>query len=202
MPNLVERLFRAMILYTGLWWIITGLWVIPECWRQWKEWDSQWNLQGNELYFALVLLLVYGSYLVVGVICVGMFRKLAARQYQLIPDIADMADPMWHDTAVFATLLTTASGLYCLDIGFRSLSYTIKTFTMIGIVIKDHAFTLHDVWSYNWQDLFVPTFILICAIVLLTQTGKIAARVTRMIDTTPLPKEESEEGGGTDEQSN
>jgi hypothetical protein len=191
MPNLIERFLRAMILYAGLLWIVTGSWGIPASWAVWHMLDCQDHLHGNELYFAVMLLLVYGSRPIVGVVCVSMFRKLAARQYQQIPGIAEMAEPKWHDTAVFATLLATCTGLYCLDYGFCSLPGCITPLTIIGTAIGDiTGIVVLDIWYYHWETLLVPIISLGCAIVLLTQTCGIAARVTRMIDTTPLPAEE------------
>ncbi|MCL2120026.1 MAG: hypothetical protein FWH27_16535 [Planctomycetaceae bacterium] len=194
MPNLVERLFRAMILYTGLFWIVIGLWGIPASYVQWSMWDTHGILRGNELYFAMVLLLVCGSCPITGMICVGYFRKIANRQYQQIPGIADMPEPQWHNTAVFATLLATGTGLYCLDNCFHSLYNIIEPLMMIGMSLGDFTGVARlDVWYYHWQILLVAITWPICAVLLLTQTGTIAARVAQMIDTTPLPSEEPPE---------
>jgi len=207
MPNPIERLFRAVILYTGLWWSVIGLWGIPASCVFWNMWNSQGYLQSNELFFVVVLLLVCGSRLIVGVICVCKFRNLADRQYRQIPGIAEMPEPKWHDTPVFATLLSTGTGLYCLDLCFRTLCDCINPLTMIGMANGDMTgIPVLDVWYYYWQTLLVPIISAGCAIVLLTQGGKIAARVTQMIETTPLPEDDLSDDmppkqGGNDEPS-
>jgi TRAP-type C4-dicarboxylate transport system permease small subunit len=219
MPNTIERLFRAMFLYTGLFWCITGLWGIPQAWGMWSAlsmWSklnsiaySQAPWKGNEVYFTVVILLVYGSCLIVGWLCVNYFRKLASRQYQQIPGIAEMEEPKWHDTAVFATLLATGTGLYCLNLCFRSLPGLIDPFTMIGMNYGDMTgIAALDIWYYHWQAIFITLISLGFAILFLKQSGKVAARVSQWIDTTPPPPQEDEESpteqppteGGTDEQ--
>lgn len=206
MPNLIERLFRAVVLYTGLWWTITRLWGIPAGCAQWYLWNSQGHLQNNELFFAMTLLLVYGSPLIVGMICVCKFRNLAGWLYCQIPGIAETPEPKWHDTAIFATLLSTCTGLYCLNLCFRSLYDCINPLVMIGLAIGDiTGIPALDVWYYHWQTLLVPIISLSCAIVLLTQAGRITARVTQMIETTPFPEEDLSVDvlsvqGGNDEQ--
>ena len=197
MPNRIERFFRAMILYTGLLWIVTGLWGIPVACVQWNMWDSNGIRRGNELYCLVLLLLVYGSRPIVGLLCVSYFRKLANRQYQQIPGIAEMQEPKWHDTAVFTTLIATGTGLYCLHCFFCSLYDLINPLMMIGQSLGDlTGIAVIDVWYYHWQSLLFSIFCLACVIVLLMHSGKIADRVTQMIDTTPPPKE-----GDADEQS-
>ena len=199
MPNLIERFFRAMILYAGLWWLVAGLlWAIPASYMQWIVWDSRGHLRGNELYFAVMLLLIYGCCPITGLISVSYFRELARRQYRQIPGIAEMTEPQWRDTAVFTTLLSTGAGLYCLELVFISLGYVVGPFTLIGGIVKETAIglptnlTVLDVWYDYVSPLHMPIIYLGCAIVFLTQSGKIAARVTRMIDTTPPPPEDDD----------
>ena len=217
MPNPIERHFRAIILYTGLFWFITGLWGIPSAWVVRSSLDSMSLWKGNEVYFSVVLLLIYGSRPVAGWLCLNYFRKLAARQYQQIPGLAEMPEPRWHDTAVFTTLLATGTGLYCLDSFFLLLPDLMNPLMMIGQSYGDiTGIAILDVWYYYWETMLVSIFMLGLAILFLTQSGKIAARVTQYIDTTPPPKQEDEEDdppaeepsgpsessaeGGTDEQ--
>jgi len=125
MPNQIERLFRAMILYMGLFWFITGLWGISHAWEMWSWLNSQSDIwKGNEIYFSVVLLLIYGSCPIIGWLCLNYFRKLATWQYRQIPGITEMSEPKWHDTEVFVALLATGTGLYCLNLCFRSLPET------------------------------------------------------------------------------
>lgn len=206
MPNPVERFFRAMILYAGLFWIVIGLWGVPSAWVMWTLWQNQGQfLRGNELYFAMTLLLICGSRPIVGLMCVTWFRKLADRQYRKIPGLAEMPEPKWHDTAVFTTLLATGTGLYCLNVFFSSLTGLQNPLTLIGMSRGDiTGIAVLDVWYYYWQDILISVASLAFAIVFLTQSDKIVARVTRMIDTTPPPvdilSDESTAEGGDDDQ--
>jgi len=200
MPNLIERLFRAMILFAGLFWLVAGLlWAIPASYMQSILWDSQNHLRGNELYCTVMLLVIYGSCPFIGLICVYNFRKLAGWQYRQIPGLAEKSEPKWHDTAVFTTLLSTGMGLYCPELVFTSLGYLIDPITMIVDIIREPAIgphtglTMLDVLRYGYgQYLLTPIVYLACAAVLLTQSGKIAARVTRIINTTPPPPEDDD----------
>ena len=201
MPNTIERLFRAVFLYTSLFWIITGLWGIPQAWIMWGMWESHGIRSNNELYCLGVLLLVYGSKLIVGMIGVCYFRELATRQYQLIPGIADMPEPKWHETGVFAMLTATLTGLYSLHYCFVGLFDLV---TPLLFLAKGHGdmsgVAAIDVWYYHWQPILVCVCCLLCAILLFAYTGKIVAFVTQMVETTPLPKEEDMQERAIDEQ--
>jgi len=211
MPNPIERHFRAIILYTGLFWFITGLWGIPSAWVVRSSLDSMSLWKGNEVYFSVVLLILYGSRPIIGFLCLNYFHKLAAWQYQQIPGVAEMPEPKWHDTVVFAALLATGTGLYCLNLCFCSLPNLLLPLMMIGESSGDiTGLAVIDVWYYHWQALLISFITLGFAILILKQSGKIAARVSRYIDTTPPQKQDEEEDdlttgepfaeGGTDEQ--
>ena len=193
MPNAIERLFRAIFLYTTLYWVITGLWGIPQTWVMWGMWKSHGMLSNNELYCLGVLILVYGSQLVVGIIGISYFRELADRQYRQIPDIADRSEPKWHDTGIFATLLCTLTGLYCLDIGFMYFSYLEEPLMLLGAAIRDRrggTDIFHSLYHNRWDSMLLPIHYLFCGIVLLVCAKKIALWVVKMVEKTPVSQEE------------
>ena len=198
MPNAVERLFRAVFLYTGLYWFLSGLWGIPQAWVTWNVLDSMGSRQGNELYCLIMIILIYGSKPIAGVIGICFCREYASRQYGEIPGISNMAEPKWHDTPVFATLLATLTGLYCMHYCFGGLTNLLEPLSFLGKGFGDiTGIAAVDVWYYHWQPIFISAGCLICAIVLFAYTNRIVARVTQMIETTPSPKKDN-----ADEQEN
>ena len=88
----------------------------------------------------------------------------------------------------------------------------IEPLVMIGQSSGDRTgLAVIDVWYYYWQVILVSIITLSFAVLFLTKSGKIAARVSYYIDTTPPPKQEEEDDdnppteepsteGGTDEQ--
>lgn len=195
MPNAIERLLRAVFVYTSLFWIITGLWGIPQAWLMWRMLEQQGTRYNNELFCLLMLIFVYGTKPIVGVVGLCYFRELAGRQYRRIPDLASESKPKWHDTNAFAVLLATVAGLYALHLSFAGLSGLIAPLLLIGMGQNDMTgIAVIDVWYHHWQSILIPACGLFCAILLFTYTEKIAASVTRMIETTPKPNEgESDE---------
>ena len=191
MPNMIERLFRAIFLYTSLYWLVVGLWGVPQAWVIWDSLDGQGIRNGNELYFLLVLIFIYGGRLIVGWVGFCYFRELAVRQHRQIPHLEEQKEPRWHDTGVFATLLATLTGLYCLSCYFYSLPDLFMVFSALGVGYGDFTgISIIDVWYYHWQAILFSGCCLIFAILLLVHTGKIAMFVTQMIETTPPKKDD------------
>ena len=201
MPNTIERLFRAVFLYTSLYWFITGLWGGPQAWVMWGTWESHGIRSNNELYCLGVILLVYGSKLIVGMIGVCYFRELAARQYQFIPGIADMPEPKWYDTGVFAMLAATVAGLYSLHYCFAGLSNLVTPLVLLTQWHGDiTGIAAIDVWYYHWQPILICVCCLLCAILLFAYADKIVVFVSQMVETTPPPKEDDMQERVLDEQ--
>ncbi|MCL2348078.1 MAG: hypothetical protein FWC50_07415 [Planctomycetaceae bacterium] len=188
MPNFTERLFRITLLYAGLVFLITGLWGIVQAWIVWRSVTSLGPQGYDPICYFIAFTVLYAPRIFFGVLLLFRFRRFARKILSKLSTSPERLQLVWHDTPVFAALLSLITGLYFLYAGLTALPQTWLN-PMIAIAqgygIYGIIFVVIAAFRQQGQIILTPVYFLICGLIFCCYTDKISAKVTRMVKTTP-----------------
>ena len=189
MPNFTERLFRLTLLYAGLVFLVTGLWGIAQAWFAWQAVISQGH---DPFYYFITFTVMYAPRPFLGVLLVFRFRRFARKIFSKLSTSSERSQLAWHDTPVFAALLSLVTGLYFLYTGLTALPQNWLTPVVMIAYGGNNLFAIIDTFRQEWPSILLPLFYMSCGLVLCCYTERISAKVTRMVETTPEAESEDQ----------
>ena len=125
MSNSIERGFRYLFFYYGVYFLLLGLFDLIAVPATWRTAVNHFQCDDNFMIL-LVFTLLFGSRLVFGGFVLAHFRRLARWAMQQIPEMQKaeefensppQREIQWYDAEVLSTFLSLFLGLYFINIG-------------------------------------------------------------------------------------
>jgi len=191
MPGFTERLFRLTLLYAGLIFLITGLWGIVSAWFAWHAVTSL-DRSYDPIYYLITFIILYAPRPLLGILLLFRFRHFARKMLSKLHASPERSQPVWHDTPVFAALLSLITGLYFLYIGLAALPQTWLSPLIEIARFGSNLTMITTIFQREGLRILTPVCFVICGLVLCCYADKISAKVARMVETTPDAESEDQ----------
>ena len=157
MSNSIERGFRYLFLYYGIFCVVLGLFDLIAVPSYWHTAVHSYQCRDNFLLL-LIFVPLFGSRLVFGSIIFSYFRRLACWATQQIPDFRKaeesenpptLQELQWYDAGPLSTFLSIFLGLYFIVSGFGELA--VSWFQSL-VYLASNDFSLRSMKEVLWQS--------------------------------------------------